>query len=130
MITKEKIVKNLSKYDYQFVDNTSSLVIKLDFSHQISIDFMSNGKIIIKDKLVHWNFLTGGISMSLKNAMIYNFIGIVVFTGLSTFEFSKNFNLNLIPFFIGYVAWVLLFTLYYSIKKENFIQLIALWSNE
>ncbi len=130
MITKEKILKNLNKYDYQFVENTNRLIIKLDFSHQISIDFMSNGKIIIKDKLVHWNFLTGGISMSLKNAMIYNFIGIVIFTGLSTFKFSENFNLNLIPFFIGYVAWVLLFTIFYSTKKESFIQLITLWSNE
>ena len=130
MITKEKILKNLNKYDYQVVENTNRLIIKLDFSHQISIDFMSNGKIIIKDKLVHWNFLTGGISMSLKNAMIYNFIGIVIFTGLSTFKFSENFNLNLIPFFIGYVAWVLLFTIFYSTKKESFIQLITLWSNE
>ncbi|WP_395043679.1 hypothetical protein [Flavobacterium sp.] len=130
MITKEKILKNLSKYDYQFVENTNSLIIKLDFSHQVSIDFMSNGQIIIKDKLVHWNFLTGGISMSLKNAMIYNFIGIVVFTGLSTFEFSGNFNLNLIPFFIGYVAWVLMFTAFYNIKLESFKVQIITWTNE
>lgn len=130
MTPKEKIVKNLKKYDYQFVESTNSLIVKLDFSHQISIDFSNNDTIIIQDKLVYWNFLTGAIAMSLKNAMQYNFIGIIVFVGLSTFEFSENFNLNLIPFFIGYVGWIVLFTIYYATKKESFIQLIALWSNE
>lgn len=129
MTPKDKILEKLILFDYNYVDKSNQLIINLDFSHQISIDF-NNDKIIITDKLIHWNFLTGGISMSLKNAMIYSFIGINLFILLSIFGISDYYKLNIIPLFMGYIVWVLLFTIYYSAKKESFIQLINLWLNE
>jgi hypothetical protein len=129
MITKEKIVKNLRKYDYQFVDNTSSLVIKLDFSLQVTIDLSDPDKIIIKDELVSWNFLTGGIKMSLKNAMIYNFIGTVICGFLFHYILIvKDFNLS--NLFIMYGIWTVMFTIFYLVKCERFKGQIINWTSE
>lgn len=123
MIIKNKVLINLNRYNYKFIENNNQFTIYLDFSHQISIDFTNSDKIIIKDKLVHWNFLTGSIPMSLKNAMIYNFVGIIIFIGLSIFQVN-----NILPFFIGYIGWVLLFTIFYSIKYESFKQQVISWT--
>ena len=52
------------------------ILVKLGLSQQIKIEITETNKIIIKDKLLGWNFLTGMIEMSLKNAIIYNLIGL------------------------------------------------------
>lgn len=53
--------------------------MKLELAQQIKIEFDKPTKIIIKDKLTGWNFLTGMIEMSLKNALVYNFVGTILF---------------------------------------------------
>ncbi len=63
--------------------------------------------------------------MSLKNAMIYNFIGGIV-TGILFFALGINKpETNLITFYLIFILWVLLFTVYYLNKLESFkIQII------
>ena len=76
---KENILLFLNKYNYNFSEKKEFVFIQLDFAQQIKIDFSQPDKIIITDKLVSWNFLTGMIEMSLKNALIYNFVGTIIF---------------------------------------------------
>lgn len=71
---KEKTIEFLKKYDYKFQEEDHKIVVKLDFSHLVYLDFSENDKLKITDKLTGYNFLTGLISMSLKNAVIYNCI--------------------------------------------------------
>ena len=78
---KEKVLNFLDKYDYSYSEKNNTIVVKLELSQQVKIELSSN-KIIIKDKLTGWNFLTGIIEMSLKNALIYNFIGMILFLSL------------------------------------------------
>lgn len=76
---KEKVIKFLNKYDYNYSEKDNSIFVKLEFALQVKIEFNEPNKIIIKDKLIGWNFLTGMIEMTLKNALIYNFIGTIIF---------------------------------------------------
>ena len=120
-----KIVAALEKYDWNYVEKSGKIIVKLDYSQQIIIDVSNLDKIIIKDKLVGWNFLTGSIEMSIKNAMLYNFIGLLLFSFmLLAFDKSQMYN----PFFLGYIGWVLLWTPFYLIKSESFKQQIVSWT--
>lgn len=125
---KEKIKQNLNKYDFKYVEKGEVITVKLDFSHDVSIHFNNGNKIIITDRLVHWNFLTGGIQMSLKNSMIYSFIGLI-FGGFIFNYFLMNNNFNAVFLFMTYGFWVVLFTIYYLIKFEGFKQQINNWTN-
>ena len=74
----EKTELSLNKFDYKFEKINNKIIVKLDFAQRIIIDFSDPEKIKITDRLVGWNFLTGLIEMSLKNATLYNFIGAII----------------------------------------------------
>lgn len=124
----EKTEKLLNKFDYKFEKKDSTITIKLDFAQRIIVDFSNPEKIKITDRLVGWNFLTGLIEMSIKNATLYNFIGAIVMTFLFVYLDLEYGGLNLVLFFLGFIIWVLLWTIFYLVKSENVKQNLIRWN--
>lgn len=123
---KEKIVVFLDKFNYDFVEKNNLISVKLGFGQIVKIDCKESNKIIIKDQLVGFNFLTGMINMSFKNALIYNFIGMIIFGFLCMYSENEENGLKALPLFLLFIAWTILFSNFYIVKLENFKnQLIA-----
>jgi len=122
---KEKLLTFLKKFGYKYSEKNKSVIVSLDFAQKVIINFEDNEKIKISDKLTGWNFLTGLIEMSLKNAMVYNFIGGII-VGILFFGLEINIpETNFITFYLVLILWVILFTVYYLNKLESFkIQVI------
>jgi hypothetical protein len=124
----DKTEELLKRFDYRFERKNNELIIKMDFSQIMIIDFSDSEKIKIKDKLVEWNFLTGLIEMSIKNATLYNFIAAMVITFLFVFLDYKSDKLNLIFFFLAVIIWMLLWTIFYLVKAENLKRILISWN--
>lgn len=124
----EKTQELLNKFDYKFQRKNSELIVKLDYSQRIFIDFSDPNKIKITDKLVGWNFLTGLIEMSIKNAMLYNFIGAILMTFLFVYFDLEHGGMILVFFYLTYVFWVLLWTLFYLVKAETIKRTLMRWN--
>ncbi|NRT13636.1 hypothetical protein [Flavobacterium sp. 14A] len=62
---KEKVLNFLNKYDYNYSEQNNTIFVKLELAQQVIIEFNDPNKIIIKDKLIGWNFLTGMIEIIL-----------------------------------------------------------------
>ncbi|MCV9933053.1 hypothetical protein OIU80_12240 [Flavobacterium sp. LS1R47] len=115
-----KVIRFLEKYDYTYTVKDKIITTNLNLSQNVIIDLSNSQKVIISDELVNWNFLTGGIIMSLKKAIIYNFVAMVFFVFFCQYlEFSNKDFSSLLLVFIG---WVLIFTSYYSINLASFKQ--------
>ena len=125
---KEKVLNFLNKYNYSYSEKNNSIFVKLELAQQVQIEFKEPNKIILKDKLIGWNFLTGMIEMSLKNALIYNFIGTILFGILCMYSENKENGLNLIALFLVFMTWVILFSFYYIVKLESFKNQIINWT--
>ena len=100
---KDKIISALDKYDYKYITQNEVIIVKLAYAQQIIIELKNDDKVIIKDKLVAWNFLTGSIQMNMKKAMLYNFIGLVLF-GFLLISRDDNFQ-NFTPLFLVYITF-------------------------
>ena len=118
----------LKKFNYDFQKKDNTLIIKMDFSQKIIIDFSDPEKIKIKDKLGGWNFLTGLIEMSVKNAILYNFIGAMIMTFLFVYLDIEYGGINLVFFFLAFIIWVLLWTMFYLVKAENLKRILISWN--
>lgn len=118
----------LNKFNYNFERNNSTLIIKLDFALTIIIDFSNPDNIKITDRLVGWNFLTGLIEMSIKNAIIYNFVGILLAGFVFTYLDYSLDKPTLIFVFLVFLSWVLLFSIYYFAKSETLKQNLIRWN--
>ncbi|UWY26328.1 hypothetical protein N4T20_11460 [Flavobacterium sp. TR2] len=117
-IELNKTVEMLEKFNYKYKLNSSYITVTLEFSQNVVIDLSNPSKIIISDYLENWNFLTGCIKMSLKNAILYNFFLLLFFGFLCQYlQFTGSSLTNLLLTFMG---WVLLFSTYYLIKLEGF----------
>ncbi|SCY25364.1 hypothetical protein SAMN02927916_1623 [Flavobacterium anhuiense] len=117
-IELNKTVEMLEKFNYKYKLRNSTITVTLDFSQNVVIDLSNPSKIIIRDHLENWNFLTGCIKMSLKNAILYNFILLLFFGFLCQYlQFTGNSLTNL---FLTFMGWILLFSTYYLIKLEGF----------
>ncbi len=127
---KEKVLNFLNKYDYSYSEKNNVIFVKLELAQQVEIKFYEPDKIIIKDKLIGWNFLTGMIEMSLKNALIYNFVGTILFGFLCMYIENNENGLNVIPLFLVFIIWVILFSGYYIVKLESFKNQIINWTKE
>lgn len=122
---KEKTIEFLKKYDYKFHEEDHKIVVKLDFSQRVYLDFSNHDKIKITDKLTGYNFLTGLLSMSLKNAVIYNCIMCFFALLIISILHFKGMGNNLLIIFGFIMIQYLSFSIYYLIKLESFkIQLI------
>ena len=124
----EKTEQLLNKFDYKFEKKNNRIIVKSDFAQRIIIDFSDPEKVKITDKLVGWNFLTGLIEMSIKNATLYNFIGAIIMTFLFVYLDLENGELNLVFFFLAFIIWVLLWTLFYLVKAENLKRILTSWN--
>lgn len=112
----------LKKFDYSYTRTNNNLIIKMDFSQIMIIDFSDPQKTVIKDKLVGWNFLTGVIEMSLKNAILYNFIAAIIISFLYIYFHLEYDGMFLIFFYLLFLFWVLLWANFYLVKLENLKQ--------
>lgn len=117
---REKIINFLEKFDYRYSVKDQIVEVKLDFSQKVMIDLSETNKIKIYDKLVGWNFLTGLLVMSLKNAIIYNFIISIISSFVFFYLQSLISSINFIPFYFVFILWLLMSIQYYVIKLENF----------
>jgi len=124
----EKTEQLLNKSDYKFEKKNDQIIVKLDLAQRIIIDFSNPEKIKITDRLVGWNFLTGLIEMSIKNATIYNFIGALVLTIMFVYLDLESDGINLIFFFLTFILWTILWTTFYLIKAENIKRTLMSWN--
>ena len=124
----DKTEQLLNKFDYKFEKKNNQIIVKLDLAQRIIIDFSNPEKIKITDRLVGWNFLTGLIEMSIKNATIYNFIGALVLTIMFVYLDLEYDGINLIFFFLAFILWVILWTTFYLIKAENIKRTLMSWN--
>tara|TARA_B100000787_G_scaffold167979_1_gene155835 strand:- start:199 stop:573 length:375 start_codon:yes stop_codon:yes gene_type:complete len=120
----EKTEQLLNKFEKK----NNKIIVKLDFAQRIIIDFSDQKKIKITDRLVGWNFLTGLIEMSIKNATLYNFIGALIMTFLFVYLDLEYSGLNLVFFFLAFIIWVLLWTIFYLVKSENLKRILTSWN--
>lgn len=122
---KEKTLEFFKRYNYKFFEEENKIVVKLDFSQRVYLDFSEDDKLKITDRLIGWNFLTGLLNMSLKNAIVYNsimffFVGIII-----SLISNKDLANNLLKILGLCTIQYLFFSTYYLIKLESFkIQLI------
>ncbi|MFD2938767.1 hypothetical protein [Flavobacterium notoginsengisoli] len=120
-----QIVKLLDQNNFKYTVKKEIITVSLEFSQNVVIDLSDPTKIIISDYLSSWNFLTGCIKMSLKNAFLYNFIGLLFFGFFS--QYTAFTNSNLTNLFLLFIAWILLFSTFYLVKLESFkIQFAAM----
>ncbi len=122
--------KLLNKFDYKFSRKNNKLIIKMGLSQRMMIDFSNPEKIVISDYLVNWNFLTGIIEMSIKNAVLYNFIGVLFVTFLFIYLDLESVKINLMFLYLWLIFWVLLWTFFYFIKSENLKQVLMRWNEK
>ncbi|MBP6181164.1 hypothetical protein [Flavobacterium sp.] len=127
---KEKVLKFLDKYNYNYSEKNNSIVVNLELAQQVKIEFNDPNKIVMKDKLVGWNFLTGMIKMSFKNALIYNFVGTIIFGIFCLYAEKMKNDTNFIALFLVFITWIVLFAGFYLIKLENFKSQIINWTKE
>lgn len=125
---KEKVLNFLNKYNFTYTEKNNSIFVKLELAQQVKIEFDEPNIIIIKDKLIGWNLLTGMIEMTLKNALIYNFIGTILFGILCMYSENKENGLNVIALFLVFITWIVLFSVFYIVKLESFKNQIINWS--
>ncbi len=125
---KDKILNFLNKYNYNYSEKNNSIFVKLELAQQVKIEFDEPNKIIIKDKLIGWNFLTGTIEMTLKNALIYNFIGTIILGILCMYSENKENGLNFIALILVFITWIILFSVFYIVKLESFKNQIINWT--
>ena len=116
----------LKKFDYNYERSGNTLIVKMDFAHRIFIDFTKPEKIIIKDTLVTWNFLTGLFKMNIKNGILFNMaFGITISTLTAFFDLSTGILL-----FFGLMFWGLLWSILYVSKYENLRYILIHWNNQ
>ena len=126
---KDAVLHFLNQYDFKYYEYGEIITVKLDFAQRVIFDFSKPEKLIIKDTLTGWNFLTGFIEMSLKSAVLYNFISGMIMFIILIFIQSRYSGFSLIPMYLMLLFWVLLFSGYYMIKLESFkTQIMALYS--
>lgn len=124
---KEAIKLQLVKYDFKYSEKKNILNVKLGHSQEISIDFSNPEKIIIKDKLVSWNFLTGVIEMSLKATMVFNTIGLFIIATMFALLDITTKAPNASFYFTFLIGLVAIWTLYYFVRSENFKKMLINW---
>lgn len=113
-----KIIKILEEHNYKYIVKNQVIVVSLEFSQNVVINLSNASKIVISDDLVNWNFLTGCIKMSLKNAILYNFVLLIFFGFFCQYAAFIDYNFN--SLLLTFIAWVLLFSVFYLIKLESF----------
>ena len=67
------------------------VTVYLEFSQRLSLDFSNTGKVKIKNTFkAYWNSLNGMILMGFKGTVLFNGIGVLVFSLLYAFIEPKS----------------------------------------
>jgi hypothetical protein len=118
----------LNRFDYVYERTSELIEIKLGLGLRITVDFSQPEKVIIKDELTTWNFLTGTLDMSLNRGIIFNFIATFVFTGLFFIGFNKDFYIITSIILLVFIFIVLLWSNFYLVKAEQMKQTLRRWN--
>jgi len=125
---KTTIKNHLERFGYDYTDHGEILTVRMGFSLQVVIDLSDPEKVRLIDRLKGWNFLTGIIETNLKRAMIFNTIGLIavalIFILLTGFVVDSAI---LIIIFTALMGYILLWSLFYLTKAENFKQKLNIW---
>ena len=124
---KELIKSKLEKYDYKYLVKQNEIIIKLEHPLEMKIDFSNKEKIVIKDKLTSWNFLTGIIEMNLKNTMLFNTIVFFIVAIIISILDKSSYAFNLFSYFLFVIILVAIWSIFYLIKAENFKKTVIFW---
>tara|TARA_R110002049_G_scaffold3795_5_gene27616 strand:+ start:91983 stop:92357 length:375 start_codon:yes stop_codon:yes gene_type:complete len=115
----------LKKFDYNYQRKNNELIVEMDYSQKISIDFTNSKNVVITDKLVGWNFLTVIINMNIKNAILFNLIDGLIFSFVILFlDLKTGFF-----FFLGLIIWLLSWSSFYLSKAETLKRFLINWNN-
>jgi Flp pilus assembly protein TadB len=117
----------LKKFNYKYEKTNDQIEVRLGLGLEVTASFSETGKVILKDELTTWNFLTGTLDMSLKRAIIFNFLAPVFFIGLFTYTLGDDYLLVMIIAFLM-IFWVLLWSNYYIIRAEHMKQTLRRWN--
>ncbi len=125
---KELIKEKLEQYNYKYSLHGNKFKVKVTPALEMSIYCSNTNKVIIKDKFVAWNFLSGSIEMNLKNTTIFNTIGFFIITIMIMFvdDFTEHSPKSLL-IFLFLAILVIIWTIYYSAKIESFRNMVVTW---
>lgn len=114
----------LRKFDYCYERHNNELIVEMDFSQSILIDFSNPKDIVITDKLIGWNFLTGIINMSIKNAVFFNLLFGSILSLMVAFIDLKTG----IFIFVGVMIWAFSWSAFYFSKKQTLRRFLINWN--
>lgn len=123
---KEKIKQKLELFGFNYSEAPESVTVYLDYSLRILIRFYNN-KLVLEDKLTGWNFITGMIELSVKQSLLFNWVGMLFVTLLVWLADRQGIGFNFMPFFLFAIFWLLFWTGYYVIKSEMTKREIRSW---
>jgi Flp pilus assembly protein TadB len=126
-VSLENTESLLKKFNYKYEKTNDQIEVRLGLGLEVTASFSETGKVILKDELTTWNFLTGTLDMSLKRAIIFNFLAPVFFIGLFTYTLGDDYLLVMIIAFLM-IFWVLLWSNYYIIRAEHMKQTLRRWN--
>ncbi|WP_194766179.1 hypothetical protein [Tamlana sp. I1] len=116
----------LKQFDYKFKRKGDTITIIMDYSHRIFIDFKNPNKIVIKDQLVTWNFITGMLKMSIRKAILLNLLCNMGFSALIAF-----FDLSAgIAVFCVLLIWTLFWSIVHISKYDKLRDMLTNWSHQ
>ena len=119
-MTNDRIKDFLTKYGYTFLEMEDSLNVKLGFALHAEINFSADGRILVKNRLGGWNFLTGMLEMNLSQALLYNFAGIVFISALFLLLLRDTNFFYLLLAYLFILSWVIFWGIFYHHIFEHF----------
>ncbi|MFD0991295.1 hypothetical protein ACFQ1R_14400 [Mariniflexile jejuense] len=115
----------LRKFDYHYERHDSELIVDMNFSQKVSINFSNPKQVEIKNKLIGWNFLTGFFPSSIKNAVLLNLIGgIILSLIISLYDIKAG-----VFFFLGFMTWLLVWFSFYYSQFDKLKEFLIKWNN-
>ncbi len=121
---KNKLIKNLSKFNYNFVEKESSVHIDMGTWQEVRVIF-KDGKVIIEDQLKAWNILAT-FPMKIKTALFLNPLFVIIFVTIFI-NFEESFKYIGVLFAINIL--IITFSCYYLIRLEGIKTSINIWLN-
>lgn len=115
----------LKKFDYNYERKNNELIIEMGFSQKVLVNFSNPSQIILTNKLIGWNFLTGIIPSSIKNALWINLIVGLILSSIIALSDLKA----AVFFFLGLTFWVLFWFTFYHSQFDKLKQFILKWDN-
>ena len=124
----EKTESLLRKFDYTYEKTNDHIEVRLGHGLRVTANFSNSEKVVIKESLTTWNFLTGTLDMSLKSAIMYNFIGSFILIGVFFFGFDQEDYITPTLIFLAMIFIVLLWSNYYLTKAEHMKHTLRRWN--